>query len=311
MGFWQGINRGFAAVQEEKTRKRERQEELDLRKAEREEQRKYERETFMLQTAEGRRDTLLALYVKKEQERAEAGALTGKAQSFLGRLGDSEDPRVAALAGDPRTAAELEDQIRAIEIDAAKSGVELPPLQGESLLDLLTVYDSGTKTVAPVQVTFDELLSGDFSNTETYYETAAALSQPTPRIDVKINPEAYRKYDPKTLEEGRKAFDQEVLSLANQALTDAAGDADKSSDIKSLIDGYATQGSAERFALMDMFGQQAFVSLAETGNPYVQNIEQDPQLSRYSTVYQLNRVIADPEATEEEKAKAQELLARF
>jgi hypothetical protein len=311
MGFWQGINRGFAAVQEEKTRKRERQQEIDLRKAELEEQRKYDRETFMLQTAESRRDSLLGLFVKQEQEKAEAGALTGKAQSFLGRLGGIEDPRVAALAGDPRTAAELEDAIRAIEIDAAKSGVELPPLQGESLLDLLTVYDPGTKTVAPVQVTFDELLSGDFSNTETYYETAAALSQPTPRVDVKINPEAYRKYDPKTLEEGRKAFDQEVLSLATQALTDAAGDADKSSDIKSLIDGYATQGSAERFALMDMFGQQAFVSLAETGNPYVQNIEQDPQLSRYSTVYQLNRVIADPEATEEEKAKAQELLARF
>lgn len=311
MGFWQGINAGFAAVQEEKTRKRERQEEIDLRKAEREEQRKYERETFMLQTAEGRRDTLLALYVKKEQERAEAGALTGKAQSFLGRLEGSEDPRVAALAGDPRTAAELEDQIRAIEIDAAKSGVELPPLQGESLLDLLTVYDSGTKTVAPVQVTFDDLLSGDFSKPETYYETAAALSQPTPRVDVKISPEAYRRYDPEVLVEGRKVFDQEVLRLANVALNAAAGDANEEAKIRPLIEGYAKEGSGERFALMEMFGPQAFAVLAESGNPYIQDLENDATLSRYSTVYQLNRVIADPEATEEEKAKAQELLTRL
>ena len=58
MGFWQGINRGFAAVQEEKTRKRERQEELDLRKAERDEERAFDREMYDLRLKEGRLNIL-------------------------------------------------------------------------------------------------------------------------------------------------------------------------------------------------------------------------------------------------------------
>lgn len=310
MGFWQGINRGFAAVQEEKIRKGERQQEIDVRRTEIEEQRKYDRETFMMQTAESRRDSLLGLFVKQEQERAEAGALAGKAQSFLGRLGDIEDPRVAALARDTRTAAELEEKILGIEVKAAEAGVELPPLRGETLLELLTVYDSGSESVSSVDVTFDDLLSGDFSDVGTYYKTAAGLSAPTPRVTANLSPQAYRMYDPKTLEEGRKAFDQEVLRLANQSLAERE-DAGESADLRALVEGYGKEGSAEKFALMDMFGQQAFAGLVESGNPYIQNLEQDPQLSRYSAMTQLNRIIADPDATEEEKSKAQELLTRL
>jgi len=310
MGFWQGLNAGIKGIQEEKARKEERQQEIDLRKAEIEEQRKYDKDMFMLKTAESRRDALLTLFAKGEQEKAEAKALTGKAQSFFGRLGDVEDPRVAALANDPRTAAELEDQIRDIEIEAAKSGVELPPLQGEALLDMLTVYDPSSGSVSSVGITFDDILSGDYSDPETYYKTAAALSAPIPRVSATISPEAYRKYDPKTLEEGRKAFDQEVLRLANQTLQ-TTEDAGENADLRALIENFGKEGAAEKFALMDMFGQQAFASLAESGNPYIQNLEQDPQLSRYSTMFQLNRVIADPEASEEEKAKAQELLTRL
>ena len=310
MGFWQGLNAGIKGVQEERTRKQERQQEIDLRKAEIEEQRKYDRETFMLQTAESRRDSLLTLFVKKEQEKAEAEALAGKAQSFLGRLGDIEDPRVAALARDTRTAAELEDKIQGIEIKAAEAGVELPPLQGEALLELLTVYDSGSESISSVDVTFDDLLSGDFSDVGTYYETAAGLSIPTPRVTATLNPEAYRRYDPETLEEGRKAFDQEVLRLANESLG-ATGDTGENADLRALIEGYSKENSAERFALMDMFGQQAFAGLAESGNPYIQNLEQDPQLSRYSAMARLNLILADPEATEEERAMAQELLTRL
>lgn len=311
MGFWQGINRGFAAVQEEKTRKRERQEEIDLRAAERAEDRKARKDEILLQVAEDRKSSLLAEKIKREQEKAEAAALTGKAQSLLSRFGDSNDPRVAALASDVRAAAALEDQIYTIEVDAQKAGIELPPLQGEALLELLTVYDPKTKTVAPVEITFDDILSGDYSSDEAYYKTAAALSQPAPRVDVRINPEAYRRYDPEVLEEGRKVFDQEVLRLANVALDAAAGDANEEAKIRPLIEGYAKEGSGERFALMDMFGPQAFAVLAESGNPYIQDLENDATLSRYSTVYQLNRVISDPEATEEEKAKAQELLTRL
>jgi hypothetical protein len=311
MGFWQGLNAGLKNIRAEKIRKEERQQEIDLRKAERDEERKYRREEIMLQAAESRKDALLAMGIKKEQEKAEAAALAGKAQSLIGRFGDSKDPRVAALASDVRTAAELEDKIYTLEVEAQKAGVELPPLQGEALLELLTVYDPGTKTVAPVDITLDDILAGDYSDVNAYYKTAAALSQPAPRVDVRINPEAYRRYDPEVLEEGRKVFDQEVLRLANNARDNMAKDASDYGELSSLIEGYAKEGSGERFALMDMFGSQAFAVLAESGNPYIQDLENDATLSRYSTVYQLNRVITDPEATEEEKAKAQELLTRL
>lgn len=311
MGFWQGLNAGLSSVLEEKARKEERQQEIDLRAAERAEDRKARKDEIMLQVAENRKDALLTIGIKKEQEKAEAAALAGKAQSLIARFGDSDDPRVAALASDVRTAAALEEQIYTLEIDAQKAGIELPPMQGEALLELLTVYDPGTKTVAPVELTLDDILAGDYSSDEAYYKTAAALSQPAPRVDVRINPEAYRRYDPEVLEEGRKVFDQEVLRLANIALDAAAGDANEEAKIRPLIEGYAKEGSGERFALMDMFGSQAFAVLAESGNPYIQDLENDATLSRYSTVYQLNRVITDPEATEEEKAKAQELLTRL
>lgn len=311
MGFWQGINEGLTYSLEQKARKQERQQELDLRKQERAEDKANAREMFMLQTAESRRDAMLSLYVKKEQEKSEVAALTGKANMFLGRLEGIDDPRVAALAKDPRTAAELEDQLKNIEVEAAKNDVDLPPMQGEALLDLLTVYDSKSGSVAPVGVTFEDLLSGDFSNQETYYQTAAALSAPAPRVTATIDAEAYRLRDPKKLEEGKKAFDQEVLSAASERLAEVKDDPTASSEIQGLMEGYAKEGSAERFALMDMFGQQAFANLAALDNPYVQNLEEDPTLSRYSAMWQLQGILNDPEATEEEKAKAQELLGRF
>lgn len=311
MGFWQGINEGLTYSLEQKARKQERQQEIDLRKQERAEDKANAREMFMLQTAESRRDAMLSLYVKKEQEKSEVAALTGKANMFLGRLEGIDDPRVAALAKDPRTAAELEDQLKNIEVEAAKNDVDLPPMQGEALLDLLTVYDSKSGSVAPVGVTFEDLLSGDFSNQETYYQTAAALSAPAPRVTATIDAEAYRLRDPKKLEEGKKAFDQEVLRAASERLAEVKDDPTASSEIQGLMEGYAKEGSAERFALMDMFGQQAFANLAALDNPYVQNLEEDPTLSRYSAMWQLQGILNDPEATEEEKAKAQELLGRF
>lgn len=311
MGFWQGLNAGLKAVQEEKTRKQERQEEIDLRRQEIEEQRKYERETFMLQTAEARRDKLFGLFAAREQERAEAGALTGKAQAFFTRLGDVDDPRVAALARNAKAAAALEDEIRALEIEAKKAGIETPALQGQALLDFLTVYDPGTDTVQPLSVSIEDLEQMDLSDRTNYERLALELTQPTPLPSATLSPEAYRRFDPEVLKEGRQAFDQEVLRLATDALNAAGDDPKADEKLRPLIEGYGKEGSGERFALMDMFGQQAFANLAATDNPYIQDLENDPALSRYSTMAQLNRVINDPEATEEERMKAQELLERL
>lgn len=316
MGFWQGLNAGLTAVQQEKARKTEIQEEREYRRQELAEQRKYEREQFLMQTAENRRDSLLTLFAKREQEKAEANALTGKAQSFFTRLGDIEDPRVAALANSPRVAAELEDKVQEIERLRAESDLDLPPLQGQVLLDMLVVQNPETGSVSPVNITLDDLLEMDMTDRGVYEQTALALSRSQPTAYATISPEAYRKVDPKRLEEGRNLFNQEILRLANDRINtlEAAAQGEvvpEADELRSLLEGFGTEDSAGRFALMDMFGPQAFANLAVVDNPYIQNLEQDPQLSRYSTIYKLQVILQDPEATEEEKAKAQELLDRF
>lgn len=311
MGFWQGLNAAYDKIRQERFMEKQYEKEIETRKAEIEEQRKYDREMFMLQLKESRRDALLPLLAKRDKEIAESQALTGKAQTFLGRFEGSEDPRVAALASNPRKAAELEDELRSIEIEAAKTGVELPPLKGEALLEMITVYDQKTGAVEPVSITLDDILSGDFTNPEEYYKVAGELSRPVPQVEASLKPEAYRRYDPKVLEEGRKVFDQEVLRLASEALKKVEGDAAAYGNLKALVDGYSTENSAERFALRDMFGNQAFEVLASSDNPYIQGLEKDPILSAYTVTTQLKRILADPEATEEEKAKAQELLGRY
>lgn len=328
MGFWQGLNEGITEVMAQRERKRELEarrqevlEEREYRSREAEAERAARREDFMLQLQESRRDNLLTVFAKREQEKAEAAALRGKAQALFDRLGEVDDPRVAALAEDPRTAAELEDKIREIEKARAENDLDLPPLQGQVLLDLLVVQNPETGSVGAVDITLDDLLEMDMSNRSAYEQTALALATPQPRVDATISPEAYRTPDPKRLEEGREFFNQEILRLANErlaALEANAVDADgnkmpvpEADEIRSMLSGFATEGSAERFALMDMFGPQAFANLATTDNRYIQNLEQDPQLSRYSTQYKLQVIISDPEATDEEKARAQELLNRL
>jgi hypothetical protein len=310
MGFWQGLNEGFTYTMEQKARKKEREEEIALRKQEREEARAEAREMFMLQTTESRRDNLLGLFAKREQEKAAAGALTGQAQSFFSRLEGVDDPRVEALMASPAVAAELEATVREIEVERAKSDLDLPPLRGEVLLDLLTVK-APDGSVRPVSFGLDEILEMDLSDRGSYERTMLELGSPEPRPYATVNPEAYRKVDPKVLEEGRKVFDQEVIRLARGMQAAVGEDATEFAEIEGLLTGYNEEGSAARVALQDMFGMQAFENLAKSDNPYIQNIEQDPQLSRFSAVAKLNMILSDPKATPEEKARAEALLRRL
>jgi len=289
MGFWQGLNQGLGVVQEEKARKREleaRQQEIQddraIRAKEREDDRKFAREDYMFQLGESRRDALLTVFAKREADRAASQALTGKANLFLGRLEGSMDPRVAALATDPATAAALEDKAIAIETARAEKGIDLPPLQGEILLDLLTVQVSETGQVKPVDVDIEDLMSMDLTDRTQYEKLMIDLSRPTTGVYADISPEAFRIPDPKRLEEGRALFDQEVLRAANAYLTENAGDASVDEKMRPLIEGYAKAGSAERFALQEQFGAVAAANiLSMENNPYVQDISKDPQLAPF------------------------------
>lgn len=288
MGFWQGLNSGLKAIQEEKTRKEERQQELDLRKAEREEQRKYDREMFAEQTKQERITAALTARLQTEQSaRTAAKEAAADAAAFLTRLEGVDDPRVAALAESPLVAANLERELRKIEITAASSGLRnLPLLRGEALLELTTVSlpEGG---VAPVELpSIDDILGRDLGDEEVYFTTMQEVSQTPSTGTATLNPAAYYVPDPKVLEEGRKVFDQAVLRAANAAMAaaDEQGDAGLSANLRAKIENYGKEGSSERFALMEMFGKNAAKSLVMMDNPYIQDIQRDPMLSSYSLI---------------------------
>lgn len=288
MGFWQALDAGLTARIEEQTRQKERQQEIDLRTAEREEQRKYDRDLFMEQVKQDRVTAALTQRLKTTQELSAADReAAADASAFLARLEGVDDPRVAALASSPLVAAKLERELVEIEKKAKSEGLKnMPLLRGEALLELTTVSlpEGG---VAPVELpSIDDILGRDLGDEETYFTTMQEVSQ-TPRTGTAtLSPEAYYVPNPEVLEEGRKVFDQAVLRLANEALANAEeqDDASLSGNIRAKIENFGKEGSSDRFALMDEFGQQAFATLTAMNNPYIQDIQRDPMLSSYAIV---------------------------
>jgi hypothetical protein len=310
MSFLVGFVEGMKDLSAERERKEARQQEIDLRQKEREEDKAFQRETFQTQLLESRRDNLYQLILKREQDKQEATKLTATAQSFLDRIGQTDDPKVAVIAANPTLAAQLEAEVRKIEIARAESDLDLPPLSGQALLDLITVQDPKTGEVSPVEIDLETIESLDMSDRTQYERMLLDLSRPQKVADGRISPEAYRRIKPEVLEEGRKVFDQEVLRLANQALTAAKDDANLHPKLSKMIEEYKTEGSAGRMAIRDMFGASAMEVLQAIDSPYIQNMKDDPQLQRYTVIAELNRIATDPMASEEERQRAKDILDR-
>ena len=310
MSFLTGFVEGVKDLSAERERKEARQQEIDLRKKERDEDKAFQRETFQTQLLESRRDNLFQLKLKREQEGQEATKLTSTAQSFLDRIGQSDDPKVAIIAANPALAAQLESEVRKIEIARAESDLDLPPLSGQVLLDLITVQDPKTGEVSPVEIDLETIESLDMSDRTQYERMILDLARPQRVADGRISPEAYRKIKPEVLKEGREVFDQEVLRLANQALNAAKDDPNLFSQLSKMLGEYSTEGSAGRMAIRDMFGAAAMEALQVLDSPYIQNMEDDPQLQRYTVIAELNRIATDPTASEEERERAKAILNR-
>lgn len=269
MGFWQGL---YAAQSAEMER--------NAVAAENEKSRAYDREKFQEQLKEGYRDNLFALALKRGESTALSGEVRAKAQSLLSRLEGVDDPRVGALRDNPAAAAQLEDQLHAMEIKAQGSDVNLPPLSGMDLLDMTTIILPDSGEVKVVDVSLEDIAG--VSSRDEYERMASELSTPTGGGGyVTLKPKAYRIPDPKNLEEGRKLFDQEVLRAANEELARVAGDVGASATLESLIANYGKEGGAERFQLRELFGPQAWMKLATLDSPYVRNLKDDAQLSPY------------------------------
>ena len=312
MGFWQGLNEGIIRVGERRDQERAVQEERAYSKQEKAEARAFEKQLFMEQLGETRRDNLLTLFAKRDADKTASRAVTGQAQAFFSRLGDVDDPRVAALVNSPSVAAELEDRVSKIEIARAEAGLDTVPLTGETLLDFLVVQNPDTGEVNSVDVDLDELLTMDMSDRANYERMVIEMSQTPTKPYATIKPEAYRVPAPKVLEESRLAFDETVMQLAQGQLEALDSKSGEWTDLFKMIEQYPTAGSAGRTKLREMFGTTAYEALEAIDSPYIQGLKDDPQLSKYnpanSTVSQLQRVMSDPEASPDDKARAQRLL---
>lgn len=318
MGFWQGVNEGLTYSLEKRARekeladaKAERQYERDLAKKQREEDRVFEREMFQQKILESRRDDLFKIAAARAKSQGEVSQFVGKAQALVSRFpGMEDDPRVAALMQNPMAAAQLEDTFREIEKKRAENDLDLPPLMGATALDLITVQ-TPEGNFAPVSLSPEDILAMDMSDRAAYEGAMIELQRTPPGLDVTVSPEAYRMTNPKVLEEGRAAFDQEVLRAATQALNAASENPEAFTRLRTLLEDAGKENSPGMIALRDMFGAQALSSLQGMDSPYIQNLEKDPQLKRYFAILELSRIASDPTATEDERTRAGELMRRL
>lgn len=93
MGFWQGLNAGLKNIRAEKIRREERQQEIDLRAAERAQDRQDRFDMFEKEVLERYRGTVLELAAKRGEEKAELS----KKVALAGSLGLTETTADALL----------------------------------------------------------------------------------------------------------------------------------------------------------------------------------------------------------------------
>lgn len=295
MGFWQGMNEGLTYVLDKKAEK----ESEDRAYA-------FKTEEYQRQLRDGRLDRLLELKIARAEKGREASALTNQAQTLYSRLSEEDlsDPRAQALLNNPTMTAELAEKVVALEKERAAAGFKDPPYRGQNLLDMFTVYDDETGTVAPAAMTIDDLMELDVGDPAVYEQAVLDLtSTQGGGAYVTINPSAYYVPNPELLAEGRTAFNELVLQEAQRELKGLSGDdnSEAASDLQSQIDNYKTENSVERLELQDKYGYSVYKKLLSTDNPYIQDFKNDPQLARFHFMYaeeQARAILADPEASQ-------------
>lgn len=313
MGFWQGLNEATIRIGERKDQERAIKEERELAKKEKAEDREYDRQLRREQIVESRTDSLIALGIKYKADRGVSKEVVGKAKAFFSRLGDVDDPRVAALSDNPVLAAGLEDRISAIEIERNKAGLSTIPLAGEALLDLTTVYNSDTGDINSVDVELSDFLTGgDLLDNAAYGEMYEKLLRAPEQPYATLKPEAYYVPTPKVLEEGRLAFDEKVMELAQAELATGDKKSPEYTELFKLVEEYKTAGSPGRTILRKKFGPSAYETLEAIDSPFIQSLNLDPQLSEYNpkniSLSTLQAILSDPNAPPDQKAWAQGLI---
>lgn len=162
MGFWQGLNAGLKNVRAEKIRREERQQEIDLRKAEREEDRVFRRQE---QQEALKTNILGGLY----QTMIERGDLTKQASDVTHELavlrsyGASDEALAEAAVLGPEALQQAVSYIEEQTKEFAGSPIIVGPAQIDSILNaaVSTVYEGGAadmeKAIRVLGLTPEEL----------------------------------------------------------------------------------------------------------------------------------------------------------
>jgi hypothetical protein len=310
MGFWQGINRGFAAVQEEKIRKGERQEEVDLRKAERDEERAFTREMYDLKVKEGRLNILQERELERRAAVKESEKVTEATIAFQKRL-TGVDPEVVKLyMSNPMYTAEAEFAIQEAEKIRFGKGNKGPMIAGNLLVEMVPPPSSRVPSPTIDISDFENL---DVMDDENYFDLLERTAVPTQQKPL-INPEIYYIPDPKVLEEGRTQVINKVLEYALERLSVLNKDETRTdfSVLEGKLKNFVKVGSPERVEIIKTFGPAALADLMATDNPYIQDLLNTPEFASLvepaKNVAGLRAVANDPRRSEEEREEARQLL---
>jgi len=310
MGFWQGLNAGFTAVEEQRTRKREREEDLKLRKEELAEQRAFERENFMMRIKQDRLGILQERYLQKKAEEAEANTVSTEASSFFNRL-EGVDPEVVKLyQSNPMYAAQAERAVREAERNRAEAGQTGARLAGNLLVEMVPPPSARVQTPNIDVSDFENLNINDDNVYFGLYEQTNIPAQQ----EFSANPELFRVVNPDVLKEGRLQFDTKVLQLALEEKERLNTDETRVefSEFSDKLKNYKEASSPDRVEILQTFGPAALADLMSMDNPYLQDLTNTPEFTSIvpaaTEILKLRNGIQDPNVSEEDKDRARAIL---
>lgn len=289
MGVWKGIYLGLTGIEAQKEKEADR------------EARRQEKLAELLET---RRNTMLALGIKKKEQEASVN----KYQKYLSwaesRLGDAEgsEEYLRTLRLDPSNAELAYNAITEAEKNSAKAG-NPKRYVGEGFIGALSfIGENATNEEFLENFTsgkdlIDAALGGqDLGKDEVYTNLMEQAYQPrsTPAIAMDINSEAlYTQPNIPISEFQNKLLDQTLISAANQELVRLSQSPEKDDNVvvelQDAISNYGKEGFvAETNALRAKFGPQVVATLdaASEQVPTLQGIRTNPYAILFSGGFQ-------------------------
>ena len=296
-----------------------------------ERQAEREREARMEAIMEQRKTALLPAIMKRQMSvEGTSRKFENSVKALSARLRDEEGNLIEGaqeILSDPSAAHLLYQSITEEEKRAAEKGLPVTRFSPQDIVDNSTVYSSetGRREVLP-SISFDDLLTGNFS-LEEGYRIALSEEEERPEPVVEFMPQV--NVDPAKLEEGRDIWKSRVLRKFNERLVEA-----KDTDPELYTELFTLKESFDRdpkgpalTQVEDLFGTQVYREMMEENSDYFRFLERDPFFSpirqRLEAAEQrvetgtempqgdaviLQQIISDPNATEEEKTEAKELL---